>query len=199
MKPKQAKDFLIQQITEQADRENMPLSDIEKKMMYFTESDATSCDNPVELNEEFEAQNDTATYEVKISRLLHHARLRLKEEDPERMRDWDQSIRTLRKGDHYILVLWDLNPSGERPAGDSLKLLGSAVLIATGVLVTGFLAAKYNLNLEGFRKRLPAPSPQLAIVFYIGLVLLALGAFRLFNWGLVAWLERRARKDKDLG
>jgi hypothetical protein len=60
MKTKQAKDFLVQQTTEQAALENIPLSDIEKKMMYPTESHATSCDNPVELNEEFEAQHDTA-------------------------------------------------------------------------------------------------------------------------------------------
>jgi hypothetical protein len=82
MKTKQAKDFLVQQTAEQAARESVPLSETEKKMMYFTESDATSCDNPVELNEEFEAQYDTGEYETKISRLLHHAYDRLKLEDP---------------------------------------------------------------------------------------------------------------------
>jgi hypothetical protein len=56
MKTKQAKDFLVQETTQQAARENIPLSDIEKKMMYFTESDATSCDNPAELNDKFEAR-----------------------------------------------------------------------------------------------------------------------------------------------
>ena len=83
MKAKQAKDFLVQQTAEQASRESVPLSETEKKMMYFTESDATSCDNPVQLNEEFEAQYDTAEYETKISRLLHHAYDRLRLEDPE--------------------------------------------------------------------------------------------------------------------
>ena len=84
MKTKQAKDFLTLQTAEQAARENIPLSDIEKKMMYFTESNGTSCDNPVELNDEFEAQYETAVYEAKISRLLHHAYNRLKAEDPDR-------------------------------------------------------------------------------------------------------------------
>ena len=60
MKTKQAKDFLVQETSEQAAWENMPLSDIEKKMMYFTESDAASCDNPAELNDDFEAQYETA-------------------------------------------------------------------------------------------------------------------------------------------
>src|SRR5437899_12484488 len=54
MKTKQAKDFLVQQTAEQAARESVPLSETEKKMMYFTESDAKSCDNPVYLKEEFE-------------------------------------------------------------------------------------------------------------------------------------------------
>jgi hypothetical protein len=197
MNTKQAKDFLVQQTTEQAALENISLSDIEKKMMYFTESDAASCDNPVELNEQFEAQYDTAEYEAKISRLLHRARLRLKEEDPERALDWDRSIRTLRKGDHYILVLWDVKPPSEHPVRDSLKLLGLGMLIAMGVLVAAFITAKYNINLDRLRKYLPAPSPRLEVALYIGLVLLAVGGFYLFNWVLVAWLERKAKKDRE--
>jgi hypothetical protein len=125
MKTKQAKDFLVQQTAEQAARESVPLSETEKKMMYFTESDATSCDNPVEVNEEFEAQYDTAEYETKISRLLHHAYDRLKLEHPERKRNWDQAIRTLRKGDHYFLVLWDITPRSEHPTRDFFQTSGS--------------------------------------------------------------------------
>jgi len=199
MKTKQAKNFLVQEMTEQAARENIPVSDIEKKMMYFTESDSASCDNPAELNDEFEAQHDTAEYEAKVSRLLHHAYNRLKVEDPERKWNWDQAIRALRKGDHYILVLWDRKLPSEHPIRDSIKLLGVGVLIVTGVIVLAFLTAKYNLNLDRFRKHLPAPSPRLAIVIYLGLVLLALGGFRLFSWGLVAWLERKAKKDQQTG
>ena len=197
MKTKQAKDFLVQQTTEQAALKNMPFSDIEKKMMYFTESDATSCDNPAELNEEFKAQHDTAKYEAKISRLLHRARLRLKEEDKEKARDWDRSIRTLRRGDHYALVLWDVKRPSEHPVHDSLKLLGFGMLVAMGMLVAAFTTAKYNVRLDRFRKYLPAPSPHLEVAFYIGFVVLTVGGFYLFNWVLVAWLERKAKKDRD--
>jgi len=141
MKTKQAKDFLVQQTAEQAARESVPLSETEKKMMYFTESDATSCDNPVELNEEFEAQYDTADYETKISRLLHHAYDRLKLEDPEGKRTWDQAIRTLRKGDHYFLVLWDIKPRSEHPTRDFFKLLGVGMLIAVGIGIAAIFSA----------------------------------------------------------
>jgi hypothetical protein len=110
---KQAKDFLVDQTVEQAGLEGVRLADVEKRMMYFTESDAASCDNPIELNDEFEAQYETKEYETKISRLLHHAYKRLKEENPERARNWDQALRTLRKGDHYLLVMVDQsNESG---------------------------------------------------------------------------------------
>jgi hypothetical protein len=197
MKTNQAKNFLVQQTAEQAARESVPLSETEKKMMYFTESDATSCDNPVELNEEFEAQYDTAEYETKISRLLHHAYDRLKLEDPEGKRTWDQAIRALRKGDHYLLVLWDVKPPSEHPIRDSLKLLGLGMFIAMGVSVAAFITAKYKINLDRFRQYLPAPSPRLEIALYVGLVLLGVGGFYLFNWVSVAWLERKARRDTD--
>ena len=104
---KQAKDFLVEQTVEQAALEGVPIDDVEKRMVYFTESDAASCDKPIELNDEFEAAHETKEYETKISRLLHHAYMRLKEENPERTRNWDQAIRTLRKGDHYLLVMVD--------------------------------------------------------------------------------------------
>jgi hypothetical protein len=101
---KQAKDFLVEQTLVQAGLEGVPIDDVEKRMMYFTESDATSCDDPIELNGEFEAEHETKEYESKVSRLLHHAYMRLKKENPEGTRTWEQAIRTLRKGDHYLLV-----------------------------------------------------------------------------------------------
>jgi hypothetical protein len=110
---KQAKQFLVQQTAEQAALENVQLTDLERRMMYFTENDSASCENPIELNQEFEAQYDTGEYELKISRLLRHAYKRLKDEDAGNLRNWNQAIRTLRKGDHYILLLWDLKPTSD--------------------------------------------------------------------------------------
>jgi hypothetical protein len=77
-------------------------------MMYFTEGpDAT--EDPTVLNDGFEAEYEMATYEAKMSKLLHRAYARLKKENPEAARTWDEFFRILRKGDHYILVLWDVN------------------------------------------------------------------------------------------
>jgi hypothetical protein len=59
MDTKKAKDFLVAQTAEQAAIEGVPLAEIEKRMMYFTESDPASCPDPIALNDEFEAQFET--------------------------------------------------------------------------------------------------------------------------------------------
>lgn len=105
MNAKEAKDFLVQQTAEQAALENVPLSDLEKRMMYFVENDPASCPDPLELNDEFEAQYDTGEYEAKIRGLLGRAYQRLKKEDPTKVRHWDDAVQTLRRGDHYLPVM----------------------------------------------------------------------------------------------
>jgi hypothetical protein len=119
MNTKQAKDFLVQQASEQAALENVSLSDLEKRMMYFTESDPPSCENPFDLNAEFEAQYDTEEYELKVSRLLHQACRRLEQEGPEKLPNWKEAIQTLREGDHYILVLLGVDST---PAPQVLRI-----------------------------------------------------------------------------
>jgi len=132
MRVREAKDLLVQQTAEQAELEGIPLSDLEKRMMYFTEVEECP-EDPIKLNEEFEAEYDTAEYETKISKLLHHAYNRVKKENSEIAREWNEALRELCRGDHYILVLWGLE-SGEplpaaRPPHDGLKLLGTALLV----------------------------------------------------------------------
>lgn len=93
----------------------------------------------------------------------------MREEDPQRTREWDQSIRTLRKGDHYILVLWDVKPPSGHPVRDFLKPVGLGMLMSVGLVIVIILASEYNINLDRFRKYLPAPNPRLLMIFYIGM------------------------------
>ena len=137
--------------------------------MYFTEDD--SCEKPIELNEEFEAAYDTAAYEAKISRLLHLAYERLKSEDPERMRDWNLAIRTLRRGDHYLLVLWDTTPPSEDPVSDFLKPVGVGMLITLGIGIAIILAVKYHIDLD---RILPNSHPGLAVSIFVGLLVIVI-------------------------
>ena len=106
MKVLEAKDFLVQQTAEQAALENVPLSDLEKRMMYFTETDECP-EDPIALNDAFEAEYDTDEYEKKVSRLLRQACARLKKENPSSARRWDEAVQELSKGDHYVLLFLD--------------------------------------------------------------------------------------------
>jgi hypothetical protein len=189
MNTTQAKDFLAQQAAEQATLDHTSLSDIERRMMYFTESDPKSCADPLALNNEFEAQYDMATYEAKMSTLLQHAYQRLKAEDPEGKRTWDQAVRELRKGDHYFLVLWDIKPPTQPQKGDSFKLLGYALLIVAGLLIAIFLAVKYNIDADSYMRRY-------AWIVFVGVFLLASGTYRVLYRALVVWFHRLARKDE---
>ena len=112
MRTLEAKNFLVQQTAEQAALENVPLSDLEKRMMYFPETGACP-EDPIALNDAFEAQYDTGEYEPKISRLLHNAYQRLRQENDAARKNWDLAVKCLRRSDHYLLVMWDASPPSE--------------------------------------------------------------------------------------
>lgn len=145
MTAQEAKDFLVGQAAQQASLDGVSLSDIEKRMMYFTAS-AEATEDPVALNNAFEAQYDTAEYETKVSRLLSHAFLRVKKENSATARHWSAAVNVLRKGDHYILVLLNQRLSGERPPYDSLKLFGAALLLILVIISFELLAHHYNFH-----------------------------------------------------
>jgi hypothetical protein len=71
-------------------------------MMYFTETGECP-EDPIALNDAFEAEYDTKTYEKKISLLMAHAHRRIKRENPEKLRVWNSAFGILSKGDHYLL------------------------------------------------------------------------------------------------
>jgi hypothetical protein len=133
MDTKEAKDFLADQAAQQAALDHIPLSDLERRMMYFTESDPASCGDPVSLNDEFEKECDAAEYEAKMSRLLHRAYKRLKAENPGGKLHWDEAISTLKKGDHYALLLWGQHSPIDTRKDDP----GSKVVKYGGMFVAG--------------------------------------------------------------
>ncbi len=64
-----AKQFLISKVVEQAGLERLPLSEVEKKMLCFTEVHP-SLPDIYEVNAEFERDYDSDEYEAKITGLL---------------------------------------------------------------------------------------------------------------------------------
>src|ERR1700739_25294 len=109
MRVREAKDFLVQQTAEQAALENVPLSDLEKRMMYFTETGECP-EDPLSLNEEFEKEYNTDEYETKVKKLLADAHRRLKGERSPAVAGWEESLKVLDQTDDYILILCDRSP-----------------------------------------------------------------------------------------
>jgi hypothetical protein len=104
LRAQQAKEFLISQIVEEAQRENVSLSEVERKMLYFTETEETLPDI-YEINDQFERDYDGPAYEKKIAALLRDAYRRICSGSPEGKNRWKQAICDLRGEDHYLLVM----------------------------------------------------------------------------------------------
>jgi len=138
-----AKEFLISRIVAEAQRDDAPLSELERKMLYFTESGWTLSDMTA-VSDAFGSEYDQSKYEKKIARLIRGAAKHDHKESRDEYDAWWAAIRVLRREDHYISVL--IRIAGLRPAGDRLKLLGTALGIVTCFLLALFLAAEYKID-----------------------------------------------------
>jgi len=158
---REAKEFLISEIVAEAQRENAPLSEVERKMLYFTESGWTLPDI-MKVNEDFDCEYDQDEYEHKIAKLVVNADRRIRESSREGYDRWWAAIRFLQREDHYISVMTGL--AGLRPRGDQLRLFATALGIVVCLLVSIFFSIKYNI---------PMPSR---------------GSLGIFAWAVVASL-----------
>jgi hypothetical protein len=112
-------------------------------MMYFTETGECP-EDPIALNDAFEAEYDTDEYEAKISKLMHHAYQRLRKENDAARKNWDLAIKCLRRGDHYLLVMWNMSSPTEWSVAYFLKILAGSL----GVIFLMFLVILAKDKLE---------------------------------------------------
>jgi hypothetical protein len=135
---REAKEFLVSKVVQEALRENVPLSEVERKMLYFTET-AWTLPDMAEVSAEFDSQYDQREYERKVTRLIRNARKRARKEDKREFEAWPDAIRALSRGDHYILVMARA-AGAARPPGDLLKLWGTGfALVVAFVFVCIFV------------------------------------------------------------
>jgi hypothetical protein len=104
MEPAAAKQFLISKVIDEAAFEHMSLSEVERKMLYFTEQHPTTPDI-LDVAAKFESECDSDEYEEKVVALLKNARSRDKLQSPTLERQWKDAIDALKNEDHYILVM----------------------------------------------------------------------------------------------
>ena len=126
-----AKEFLVARIVQEARRRRVRLSEVEQKMLYFSESYPT-LPNMEAISERFNVECDDEKYETKIAKLSRSAFRQDCKEFPDMRRRWREAIKILKREDHYILVMLDV----PRSAGEVLRL----TITAVGIRGLGFCA-----------------------------------------------------------
>jgi hypothetical protein len=134
-----AKEFLISKIVAEAQSENIPLSEVERKMLYFTESGWTLPDI-MDVSAAFDREYDQDEYEQKIAGVVARTYKRVLKDSRDEYGRWWAAIRFLQREDHYILVLIGL--AGLRPRWDQLKLLAAGLAIVTCIVLWIILSNK---------------------------------------------------------
>jgi hypothetical protein len=101
---REAKEFLISKIVAEAQRENVPLTEIERKMLYFTETGWTLPDI-MQVNEQFDREYDQDEYEKKMAKIIANLYRGVLHDSRDDSQKWSTAMRCLQREDHYILVL----------------------------------------------------------------------------------------------
>ncbi|MDQ1389288.1 MAG: hypothetical protein QOF56_2742 [Acidobacteriaceae bacterium] len=104
MEPTTAKQFLITRVIEEAQAEQVHLTAVEIKMLYFTEAQPMTPDM-VQAVTEFEGRDLSEEYEDKIVALLKSARNRDLAQSQSYREMWTEAVAALEHEDHYILVM----------------------------------------------------------------------------------------------
>ena len=140
---RKAKEFVVSHIIEEAQREAVPLSDLESRMFDFSVTDASR--QTADTCEQFDRAHDQEQYEKKITRRIKKVDRRLGTKHREEYDRWRAAIRIVLDGEHYLAVMiaraslrppWTLSNS-RRP--------GTAVVCALMGLIV--LMNKYNIDM----------------------------------------------------
>lgn len=130
-----AKQFLISRAIEEAELEHVPLSDIERKMLYFSEVHP-SLPDVYEVNAKFERNYDADDYETKITGLLKRARDNDRKQSDVQAQQWRDAITALAGEDHYILVMVHRAfPEFRKAILPAHRVRDYAIYIAIGIAV----------------------------------------------------------------
>jgi hypothetical protein len=132
-----AKEFLVAKVVGEASLSNVPLSETERKMLYFTEVHA-SLPDILEVNAKFERDYDADEYESKVARLLRSARARDRQSSPAHEQEWNDALDALKTEDHYILVMVDI-AFGNRLKANNHRTRDFLIYVAAGIGLVLFL------------------------------------------------------------
>ncbi len=197
---REAKEFLVAQIVDEAQRENIVLSEPERKMLYFSESGWTLPDISTTAGE-FDGAYDYRDYEKKMAALFRRAAKHARKKSAQ---DFDvlwQAIRCLRREDHYLNII--IKQARVRPRGDVLKLWGTGVGIVVIFIAWIMLSIKYGIEPDRYLPSRGAMTLYLWATLFVLAILYSylrifLGAKRVddFIFGIVERLLRFRSKTQ---
>jgi hypothetical protein len=141
-----AKEFLIHCIVNEAQIEELPLTETERGMLYFSETAWTLPTMPA-ISEDFDRGYDQRAYEAKISQIIRNFKVRAANEDSAAHETWNNSVHFLKSEDHYILVMIGIadgklklpGPTQWRKPTRMLKLLAIGIVGGIGALLITFV------------------------------------------------------------
>ena len=159
---RQAKEYLVTRIMAEARELGAELSEVERKMLYFTET-GWALPGIMDVNAEFERDYDSDEYESKIARIVRSIETKNSEAGGDQQCLWDDAVVKLSEGDHYLLVLIRLARSGPaignskwlpetnfygtgrlRPRGDFLRLVVVALVVIFGMVVAVLIGSAFR-------------------------------------------------------
>jgi len=144
---REAKEFLVARIAEEAQREGIPLSDVERKMLYFTETGWTLPDI-AQVGDQFDREYNREEYEKKITRLIRNARKRARKEDKQEFNSWSAAVRRLSKEDHYLLAMIEAAGTSVRPRSYlKLRIVAFLLICFSAPRVLAYIASKFGQEL----------------------------------------------------
>lgn len=173
---REAKEFLVSKILLEAEREGVSLSEAERKMLYFSETDWTLPDMQ-QVYDEFSGTYDQDDYEAKIGRLVRRAYRGVSKQSGDEYNNWWSAVHHLSKQGHYVSVM--ISQANLKPRFDQLKLLGAGLAIAALLLCGDLLVWKYGID---FGRYIPSTE---ATVFYVWAAGLSLSIGYLLLWSLL--------------
>jgi hypothetical protein len=138
-----AKQFLISKVVEQAESDHVQLSEVEKKMLHFTEVHPT-LPGIYEVNAEFDRDYNSNEYEAKIAKLLKRAHDH-DAQSPDREEQWKDALDARKKEDHYILVMVS-QAFGSGTSGNGNRIRDSLIYLGVGVGIVLIIVVKTFWN-----------------------------------------------------
>jgi hypothetical protein len=192
---REAKDFLVTEIADEAERSGKPLSSVERQMLYHSETERLTRESEA-LNDEFERDYDQDKFERRIEGLIRSSVKHAKKNEPAKHAQWRCATQELEKGDHYILLM--LHHAGVRAGRDpswSLPVAAVAFGPLALVIAVEIIDSHFHLGLllPGSRRGGPAQYTQdLRFNKIFGEIVLTIGAICF----VLMWLPILDRKHR---